>query len=705
MPAHPEHRDPHGQPDRAAPGRCHRARLARLAAGPDRQAPRRVAAPSSWRCSRTGSRCARRRSRCCSSARRAARPQAVVHRSRRRAVRLRGRGGARRRRRRARRDAAAAMTTAAVTIAPPPTRRHDGGADGRRRPSPPSRRPHVAGDDRAPATPHSPGIDRCARCRRRQPAHVHVGGAGADDRRARRTARAGAGRSATTRWPSSRRRSTRSTSSSPTSTPSSRPTRRPNAVHRARGWTGGHDRSSKMSGSVRHRSRASRTSPVPAAVDPRGRRRRAGARRGRTRARAARLRRRRGGRRRGRVRPRRQAPARSARARHRACPGSRGSSCASGSAMSTSTCRSSCCRRATRWATVSPGCRPAPTTTSSSRSRSTSSSLGCRRCCGGPRHGHGGRRAASVAGPLWVDAARRIATVHGNRLELSRREFDLLAAFAANPGIVLSRIRLLELVWGYDFEVDTNVVDVFVGYLRRKLDAAGAAEGDRDGARRRVRVADGRLMRLADPHRARRVRRCVRHAAADRARVPRSVRRRAAGPRRRAARRPRRDRTDPRCDRGPTRRVPSWSRTVEPSRVLRRWRADRSSATCRADPLPAPDGARVSDTVVAGGSGGGCYTIEVSDVPAVGDRTLVQLAEPLGDVDEQVRELRRRGRGRGLARVGRRRVVGWFLGGLAARPLTSLRRDAGAPARRRPVDLAGWGSGTARPRSTTSPRR
>ncbi len=81
---------------------------------------------------------------------------------------------------------------------------------------------------------------------------------------------------------------------------------------------------------------------------------------------------------------------------------------------------------------------------------------------------------ASSSGPLWVDPARRIATVHGIRLDLTRREFDLLVAFAANPGIVLSRIRLLELVWGYDFDVDTNVVDVFVGYLRRKLDAAGA---------------------------------------------------------------------------------------------------------------------------------------------------------------------------------------------------------------------------------------
>jgi two-component system response regulator PrrA len=84
--------------------------------------------------------------------------------------------------------------------------------------------------------------------------------------------------------------------------------------------------------------------------------------------------------------------------------------------------------------------------------------------------------AASVfaAGPLWIDLDRRVATVQDVRLELSRREFDLLAVFAANPGIVLSRIRLLELVWGYDFDVDTNVVDVFVGYLRRKLDAAGA---------------------------------------------------------------------------------------------------------------------------------------------------------------------------------------------------------------------------------------
>lgn len=81
----------------------------------------------------------------------------------------------------------------------------------------------------------------------------------------------------------------------------------------------------------------------------------------------------------------------------------------------------------------------------------------------------------TVGARLWLDLDRRRATFDGQPLDLSRREFDLLAAFATNAGIVLSRIRLLELVWGYDFDTDTNVVDVFVGYLRRKLEGAGAA--------------------------------------------------------------------------------------------------------------------------------------------------------------------------------------------------------------------------------------
>jgi two-component system response regulator PrrA len=79
-----------------------------------------------------------------------------------------------------------------------------------------------------------------------------------------------------------------------------------------------------------------------------------------------------------------------------------------------------------------------------------------------------------VVGPLTVDPARRRATVDGAPVDLTRREFDLLETLARSAGIVLSRERLLELVWGYDFAVDTNVVDVFVSQLRRKLEAGGA---------------------------------------------------------------------------------------------------------------------------------------------------------------------------------------------------------------------------------------
>lgn len=79
-----------------------------------------------------------------------------------------------------------------------------------------------------------------------------------------------------------------------------------------------------------------------------------------------------------------------------------------------------------------------------------------------------------ACGGLWLDDGRRRASWNGDPIELSRREFDLLWALTTNQGLVLTRIQLLELVWGYDFDAETNVVDVFVGYLRRKLDTAGA---------------------------------------------------------------------------------------------------------------------------------------------------------------------------------------------------------------------------------------
>jgi DNA-binding response OmpR family regulator len=81
--------------------------------------------------------------------------------------------------------------------------------------------------------------------------------------------------------------------------------------------------------------------------------------------------------------------------------------------------------------------------------------------------------APQVVGDLVVDPRRHVATRAGRELDLTRREFELLETFVRHPGQVLSRDQLLELVWGYATIVETNVVDVFVGYLRRKLEGDG----------------------------------------------------------------------------------------------------------------------------------------------------------------------------------------------------------------------------------------
>ncbi|TSD96638.1 response regulator transcription factor [Skermania sp. ID1734] len=78
-----------------------------------------------------------------------------------------------------------------------------------------------------------------------------------------------------------------------------------------------------------------------------------------------------------------------------------------------------------------------------------------------------------TVGALEVDLPGHRALLDGHEIELTKREFELLSTLARNAGVVLSRERLLELVWGYDFVADTNVVDVFVGYLRRKLEVDG----------------------------------------------------------------------------------------------------------------------------------------------------------------------------------------------------------------------------------------
>jgi DNA-binding response OmpR family regulator len=68
-----------------------------------------------------------------------------------------------------------------------------------------------------------------------------------------------------------------------------------------------------------------------------------------------------------------------------------------------------------------------------------------------------------------LDLHRREATRDGGTVELSAREFALAEMFLRHPGQVLSREQLLSHVWGYEFDPGSNVVDVYVGYLRKKL--------------------------------------------------------------------------------------------------------------------------------------------------------------------------------------------------------------------------------------------
>ena len=72
-------------------------------------------------------------------------------------------------------------------------------------------------------------------------------------------------------------------------------------------------------------------------------------------------------------------------------------------------------------------------------------------------------------GGICIDPLRREVTIDGRTVSLSAREFYLLKAFADHPGQILSRQELLSMAWGINFDPQTNLVDVYVGYLRRKL--------------------------------------------------------------------------------------------------------------------------------------------------------------------------------------------------------------------------------------------
>ena len=75
-------------------------------------------------------------------------------------------------------------------------------------------------------------------------------------------------------------------------------------------------------------------------------------------------------------------------------------------------------------------------------------------------------------GGITLDLRTRWVSSGSNTVELSAREFELLRTFLDHPNQVLSREQLLAHVWGYDYDPGSNVVDVYVGYLRRKLASA-----------------------------------------------------------------------------------------------------------------------------------------------------------------------------------------------------------------------------------------
>ena len=91
---------------------------------------------------------------------------------------------------------------------------------------------------------------------------------------------------------------------------------------------------------------------------------------------------------------------------------------------------------------------------------------------------------------LTLDLRRRRADREGRAIELSPKEFSLLELLMRNQGRVLNRTQILDHIWGYDYAADSNLVDVYVAYLRRKV--------DRGAGRRLIRTVRGVGYALGD---------------------------------------------------------------------------------------------------------------------------------------------------------------------------------------------------------------
>lgn len=81
----------------------------------------------------------------------------------------------------------------------------------------------------------------------------------------------------------------------------------------------------------------------------------------------------------------------------------------------------------------------------------------------------GERQNVLAVGPIKLDRISRVAEVDGHAVELTSREFNLMEYLMRSPGRVYTRTQILEHVWGYDFDPQTNMVDVCIQRLRKKL--------------------------------------------------------------------------------------------------------------------------------------------------------------------------------------------------------------------------------------------
>lgn len=91
------------------------------------------------------------------------------------------------------------------------------------------------------------------------------------------------------------------------------------------------------------------------------------------------------------------------------------------------------------------------------------------------RRSQGERQNMLALGPLRLNRITREVTSGDQRVELTSKEFNLLEYLMRSPGRVFTRTQILEHVWGYDFNPSTNVVDVAIQRLRKKLDPVAAA--------------------------------------------------------------------------------------------------------------------------------------------------------------------------------------------------------------------------------------